>query len=102
MLVTCVHVEVKSECVQDFVKECIKNHNESIKEQGNLRFDILQDAENSCKFLLYEAYQNEEASADHKQTSHYQAWKSAVEHMMAKPRYGIKHKIICPMEIEKW
>ncbi len=102
MIVTCVHVEVKPEFIDDFVQECIKNHNESVKEPGNLRFDILQDAEYPAKFLLYEAYQSEKDSAAHKETSHYLAWKKAVEHLMARPRIGKKHKIICPTEIEKW
>jgi autoinducer 2-degrading protein len=102
MIVTCVYVEVKSELIEDFIRECIKNHNESIKEPGNLRFDILQDTENLNKFLLYEAYQSEKESAAHKETQHYLAWKKAVEHMMSKPRTGIKHKIIYATEIEKW
>ncbi len=99
MIATCVYVEVKPECITDFINECKKNHLEAVKEPGNLRFDVLQDAENPAKFMLYEAYRNEETSAAHKQTPHYHAWRSAVENMMAKPRYGIKHRIIFPTDI---
>lgn len=102
MMVTCVHVEVKPEYIQDFIIECNNNHLASIKEPGNLRFDILQDFENPCKFLLYEAYKSEEYSAAHKQTPHYNTWRSNVEKMMAKPRAGIKYHIICPTDTEKW
>jgi (4S)-4-hydroxy-5-phosphonooxypentane-2,3-dione isomerase len=102
MLVTCVHVEVKPECIQDFISECKKNHIESVKEPGNLRFDILQDAENPAKFLLYEAYQDESSSVAHKATNHYQAWKQAVEHMMDKPRKGIKYQILYPTDMNQW
>jgi len=102
MMVTCVHVEVKPEYIQDFIAECNKNHVGSTSEPGNLRFDVLQDFENPCKFLLYEAYKSEEDSAAHKQTPHYNLWKSNVEKMMAKSRTGIKYRIICPTDLKKW
>ncbi len=102
MIVTCVYVEVKPECVQEFIIECNKNHTGSVNEEGNLRFDVLQDFENPCKFLLYEAYKNEEYSAAHKQTPHYNLWRSNVEKMMANLRYGIKYRVICPIESDKW
>jgi autoinducer 2-degrading protein len=102
MIATCVHIEVKPEFIDEFIDESIKNHKESIKEPGNLRFDILQDAAEPAKFMLYEAYESDEASAAHKQTPHYLAWRSNVEHMMAKPRYGIKHTIIYPHNKEEW
>jgi (4S)-4-hydroxy-5-phosphonooxypentane-2,3-dione isomerase len=102
MIVTCVYVEVRPEFIQDFIIESDKNHQGAVKEPGNLRFDVLQETENPCKFLLYEAYQSEEHSAAHKQTTHYSAWRSNVEKMMAKPRHGIKYKILCPIDTAKW
>ncbi len=102
MLVTCVHVEVKQEFLNDFINECVMNHQNSVLEEGNLRFDILQDSSNPCKFMLYEAYQNEEFSAAHKTTAHYLQWKNNVEKMMACPRKGIKYEIISPREISQW
>jgi autoinducer 2-degrading protein len=102
MIATLVFIEVKPDTIQAFIHECEKNHNQSVKEKGNLRFDILQDAENDCKFTLYEAYENEEYAAAHKQTPHYLAWRQNVENMMAKPRMGVKHNIICPTDKTKW
>jgi (4S)-4-hydroxy-5-phosphonooxypentane-2,3-dione isomerase len=102
MIVTCVYVDVRADHINDFIKECIINHNESVKEPGNLRFDILQDASNPSKFILYEAYETEAASAAHKQTAHYLKWKQNVEIMMGRPRQGVKHNIICPREVDKW
>lgn len=96
MIVTCVYVEVKPEFVNEFIVESSKNHSESVKENGNLRFDIIQDLENPCKFMIYEAYISDEAAAMHKQTPHYLLWRTQVEKMMAKPRLGVKHKILCP------
>ena len=96
MIVTCVHVEVRTDFVDAFILESKKNHDQSVKEKGNLRFDVIQEIDNANKFVLYEAYESEEAAAAHKNTAHYSEWRKAVEVMMARPRHGIKYKIICP------
>lgn len=96
MTVTIVHVSVKSEFSQLFIEATRENHESSIKEPGNLRFDILQDANDANKFLLYEAYISEEAAAAHKETPHYIRWREKVAPWMAKPREGIKHRLLFP------
>jgi autoinducer 2-degrading protein len=96
MIVTCVYIHVKPEAVEDFIKASAANHRESIKEPGNIRFDFVQQADDNTKFMLYEAYETEEAAASHKNTPHYSAWREAVKDMMAQPRYGVKYKILMP------
>ena len=102
MTVTCVTVFVKPEFIQDFIKATIVNHENSVKEPGNLRFDVLQSVDNPSRFTLYEAYESEESAAAHKKTDHYLQWKETVADWMAKPREGIKHSIIRPLEKNKW
>lgn len=102
MLVTCVHVEVKPEFVEDFARASAENSAGSLQEPGNLRFDVLQSEEDPTQFLLYEAYENEAAAAAHKQTVHYQKWKSTVEDWMARPRSGVKHRVVYPDARERW
>jgi autoinducer 2-degrading protein len=102
MIVTFVHVWVKENYIEDFIKASVENHNESVREPGNLRFDLLQDAADTSKFVLYEAYESEEAAAAHKSTAHYQKWKETVAGWMARPREGIKHKILCPSDKARW
>ena len=102
MIVTFVHVWVKENNIDDFIKASVENHNESVKESGNLRFDLLQDAGDSSKFVLYEAYESDEAAAAHKSTPHYLKWKDTVADWMARPREGIKHVILCPQDKTKW
>ena len=96
MIATTVMVQVKEQYIDDFIKACIKNHELSIQEPGNKRFDILQSTENPASFLLYEAYESLEAAAAHKQTAHYAAWRDAVADWMAEPRRGIPYKAIRP------
>ena len=55
MIVTTVLVKVKKDCVEDFISASISNHEASIKEPGNMRFDILQNEEDETSFILYEA-----------------------------------------------
>jgi len=96
MIVTTVMVHVKSEFIDGFIEECKKNHLNSIKEPGNCRFDILQSADDSSTFMLYEAYETAQAAAEHKKTAHYDAWRNSVAPMMAEPRKGIPYNSICP------
>ena len=102
MTVTCVHVKVKPENVDDFIKATLENHKKSIMEDGNLRFDVLQNSSDPCSFTLYEAYVSEEAAAAHKATAHYGVWRDSVAPWMAQPREGIKHNIIAPTDKALW
>lgn len=96
MKVTLVHVEVEAEHVAGFTEACRLNHQASVEEAGNRRFDILQSAEDPCKFVLYEAYGSDEAAAAHKQTGHYLHWRDTVADMMASPRQGIAYNGLFP------
>lgn len=102
MLTTCVYVHVKTEKIDSFILATIENHCQSVKEPGNLRFDFIQQADDPGRFMLYEAYESEEAAAAHKKTEHYLKWRDAVIDFMAEPRVGVKYKIIEPSDRTKW
>lgn len=89
MHVTLVHVQVKPECLETFITATRANHEASIQEPGNRRFDVLQDPNDINHFILYEAYGSAEEAAAHKQTAHYAAWRDTVAGMMAAPRQGV-------------
>jgi autoinducer 2-degrading protein len=102
MIVTTVTVYVKPENIEDFIEASTENHESSIKEPGNRRFDVLQSMTDPTRFLLYEAYQSEKEAAAHKETEHYLKWRRAVDSWMAKARKGIPYRVICPKEGSKW
>jgi autoinducer 2-degrading protein len=102
MIVTCVHVHVKPEAIDAFIEVTTANHKNSLKEPGNLRFDFLRDAEDPACFMIYEAYESEEAAAAHKKTPHYLEWRDKVSEWMAEPRKGVKYIIIEPKDRSKW
>lgn len=102
MHVTCVTVHVKQEHRDDFIRATVENHNDSIREPGNLRFDLLQHDQNPCQFMLYEAYESDEAAAAHKKTAHYLKWRETVADWMAAPREGTRYQILCPLDKSGW
>ena len=89
MYVTIVHVSVKPDYVEAFKAACRLNHEGSVRESGNMRFDILQSTDEPTKFVLYEAYKTQQDAAAHKETAHYLAWRETVADWMAVPRQGI-------------
>ncbi|MBN1132005.1 MAG: antibiotic biosynthesis monooxygenase [Bacteroidales bacterium] len=97
MIVTIVHVRVKPEYIDHFIRATVKNHELSIQEPGNLRFDVLQKADNPSEFAIYEAYENETTAAEHKKTAHYLQWKETVAGWMAAPREGIRYNALRPV-----
>ncbi len=96
MFATLVHVYVNSDRIADFIEATRLNHEQSIKEPGNLRFDVLQDDSDPSKFILYEVYATQEAVNAHKETPHYLQWRDTVALWMSKPREGRKHTLLFP------
>ena len=88
MHVTLVHVRVNPENVDAFIAATRANHEASINEPGNRRFDVLQNPDDLARFILYEAYVSAADAAAHKKTAQYLAWREAVAGMMAEPRRG--------------
>jgi autoinducer 2-degrading protein len=96
MHVTLVHVQVDPAHIDDFITATRLNHEASIQEPGNRRFDVLQSPENPGQFILYEAYVSAEAAAAHKETAHYLTWRDTVASWMAEPRQGIHYHGLFP------
>lgn len=96
MYVTIVYVSVKHDDVEAFIEATKVNHEASIQEEGNVRFDILQDFQETARFVLYEAYVDQAAAAAHKETAHYAAWRDVVANMMAAPREGVVYDGLFP------
>jgi len=98
MHVTMVKVSVIADRVDDFIAATRANHEGSIAEPGNRRFDILQDPEDPTLFILYEAYATAEDVAAHKETAHYLSWRDTVAEMMAEPRQGMPFDCLFPRD----
>lgn len=98
LYVVCVTVYVKEENQEAFIKASLENAKNTREETLNLRFDVLQCLDYPNRFFLYEVYKDESGFVSHKETEHYKIWRETVAPMMAKPREGIKHKNLFPLE----
>jgi (4S)-4-hydroxy-5-phosphonooxypentane-2,3-dione isomerase len=96
MHVTLVHVHVKPDVVDAFIDTTVANAEASMREPGNVRFDLLRDAEDATRFVIYEAYVDEGSAKAHKDTAHYLEWRATVEDWMAEPRRGVRYDGLFP------
>lgn len=102
MHVALVHVHVTPEHVADFVAATRRNHEGSVREPGNVRFDVLQSSGDPSRFVIYEVFRSEEDAAAHKRTPHYLEWRDAVAGWMAEPREGKTYRALAPEDEARW
>jgi autoinducer 2-degrading protein len=75
MEIILVEVNVKPERRDEFLSliQYDAEHSEG-DEPGCLRFDVLQDTEDSNKFFYYEVYRDEAARMAHRETPHFKKY----------------------------
>jgi len=93
-----VFVHVKPDQVETFKAATIENARHSVEEPGIARFDVIQQMDDSTRFVLVEVYRTADDPARHKQTAHYLAWRDTVEAMLAEPRASVKYANVFPDE----
>jgi len=86
MHVTIVTLRIAEEHVERFLEAARRNHDASVREPGNRRFDVLRADDDPGCFVLYEAYSSAEAAAAHRRTAHFRAWRDTVTPWFATPR----------------
>lgn len=86
MHILLVHVHVKPGEIEAFRRATLENAAASRLEPGVARFDVIQQADEPARFVLFEAYRNQEAHTAHREAPHYHRWVDAVARMMAEPR----------------
>ncbi|HEY4722032.1 MAG TPA: putative quinol monooxygenase [Anaerolineae bacterium] len=96
MLIVHVFAHVKPESVEAFRVATIENAQHSLQEPGIARFDVIQQAEDTTRFVLVEVYRTADDPAKHKATAHYARWRDAVAELMAEPRTSIKYSNVYP------
>ncbi|CAB9509391.1 (4S)-4-hydroxy-5-phosphonooxypentane-2,3-dione isomerase [Seminavis robusta] len=69
-----VEAEVDPDRMAEFLEMIKTNAENSRKEPGCIRFDVLRDQEAPNKFIFYELYKDPAAVDFHKTQPHYAAW----------------------------
>jgi (4S)-4-hydroxy-5-phosphonooxypentane-2,3-dione isomerase len=98
MFVTVVYIHVRRDRVADFIDSIRENHEKSIQEPGNLRFDILQSVDDPTRFVTYMAYRDESSAKAHRDTAHYLAFRDTVADWMVEPRQNVPYEGLFPAE----
>ena len=101
MFIVHVSVHVRPENIASFKDVSLENARNSIQEAGVARFDVMQQQDDSTRFLLVEVYRTPDDPARHKETAHYKKWRDTVAQMMAEPRTSVKYNNVFPDE-EGW
>jgi autoinducer 2-degrading protein len=92
-----VRIEPKPEKVEAFLELALFDAQNSRKEPGCLRFDVLRHNEGPPRFAFYEVYKDEAAVQAHRQTPHYARWIREIEALQAVPRTADKYTTIDPV-----
>jgi len=50
MHVVCVHVHVKAESREEFIRATLGNARHTVEEPGNLRFDVIEQIDDPTRF----------------------------------------------------
>lgn len=74
---------VLPEYIDLYIEATRVNAEATRKESGNIRFDVLRDPTDPCRFLLYEVYIDRSAHQIHLASAHFMVWKNAVQHIFS-------------------
>ena len=102
LIVVHVHARVKPDAIEAFRAASIDNAQNSLREPGVARFDVVQSTEDPTRFVLVEVYRTADAPAAHKATAHYARWRDAVADLMAEPRTSARYVNVAPEDDGGW
>ena len=84
MITLVVRIEIKPGYRRQFMESMLDDARHSIQDEpGCLRFDVLEDHEDSDRIFLYEVYEDNAALEAHGQTPHFLRWKETVKDWFA-------------------
>lgn len=84
-------LKVKEDCIERFKEITLENAQNSLSEEGVVRFEILQQQDNGYEFMLQEIYLSPEEQLKHRETEHYKKWKSQVGDLLVHDYSFIKY-----------
>ena len=69
-----VNIRIKPESVDNFMGKLFANAREARKEPGCRQFEVLVDAADRTKVMLFEVYDDDKAFEAHQQTPHFKKY----------------------------
>lgn len=96
MYAVLVYLHIKPECIDAFIAATRDNVENTRREPGNQRFDVVRLNDDPNRFRFYELYTDEAAFKAHQTTAHYFRWREVVEPLQAERRSGERATSIFP------
>jgi (4S)-4-hydroxy-5-phosphonooxypentane-2,3-dione isomerase len=83
-----VHLEIKSDAVEQFMPLALANAKMTREtEPGCRQFDVVVDQKNAAEVVFYEVYDNEAAFHAHQQTAHFKQYvDTALQYLTSRVR----------------
>jgi (4S)-4-hydroxy-5-phosphonooxypentane-2,3-dione isomerase len=102
MLAMWVRVRIKPEERERFLKAIeVDALGSERDEPGCLRFNVLQDAQESNVYYFFEVYRDEKALEAHRTAPHYGIWRAAADTLDGAPQATRCHPVF-PTEVGYW
>ena len=78
-----VHIRIKPDAVEAFMKGVLENARSARKEPGCRQFEVLVDPQDRTRVMLFEVYDDEKAFEAHQQTPHFKKYLAAAVPLLA-------------------
>jgi autoinducer 2-degrading protein len=82
MVVFQIRFTIKPGQAQTFIEATAENAVKTMREPGNLRFELFRDTDDDHQFLLMEIYEDEAALEAHRNQPHLAAWRTATDDLI--------------------
>ena len=86
MYIVVVHSHIQDEHIERFREITIQNAEASRREEGCVRFDVIQQADDPSRFTFIEMFKSKEDGAKHLETSHFKKWLEEAPSLMVEAR----------------
>ena len=92
MYIVLVHSHVHAEQVERFRDVTLQNAEASRREEGCVRFDVIQQADDPSRFTFIEVFKSEADGATHRESSHFKKWLEEAVPLMVEPRTRVIYR----------
>ena len=92
MYIVVVHSYIQAEYVERFREITLENAEASRREEGCVRFDVLQQADEPTRFTFIEVFKSEADGAIHRESSHFKKWLEEAVPLMVEPRTRVTYR----------
>jgi quinol monooxygenase YgiN len=92
MYIVLVHSHIQPEHVERFREITLQNAEASRREEGCMRFDVIQQAVDPTRFTFVEVFNAEEDGVAHRESSHFKKWLEEAVPLMVEPRTRVIYR----------